>query len=167
MRGAPVGSSHRLSESRIIPADAGSTRYTTHTSNSSRDHPRGCGEHPSTRAWEDTGAGSSPRMRGAQGVPGHSHDQGRIIPADAGSTKDGTANQTHPTDHPRGCGEHFYGEMDYGGFDGSSPRMRGAQAVELVDRPKDGIIPADAGSTQKGIDKDTMKRDHPRGCGEH
>ena len=32
---------------RIIPADAGSTRYLLHLLFPWRDHPRGCGEHNS------------------------------------------------------------------------------------------------------------------------
>ena len=51
---------------RIIPADAGSTSPITGTARSSRDHPRGCGEHGHPGFIHDFGAGSSPRMRGAR-----------------------------------------------------------------------------------------------------
>ena len=49
----------------------------------------------------------------------------------------------------------------------SSPRMQGAprQARGLVRRQ--GIIPADAGSTDWKTNPQTQVKDHPRGCGEH
>ena len=45
--------------------------------------------------------------------------------------------------------------------------MRGAQREELVQAGQDGIIPADAGSTEVGGCGPCEPGDHPRGCGEH
>ena len=91
----------------------------------------------------------------------------RIIPADAGSTR----NVPHPSlwykDHPRGCGEHEHLPHFAMRADGSSPRMRGALFQGGTLKIRQGIIPADAGST---IVTDLHGRDawdHPRGCGEH
>ena len=70
-------------------------------------------------------------------------------------------------DHPRGCGEHLSILLLWLFCNGSSPRMRGALigAYELT-QPV-GIIPADAGSTDK-LGRPIIKPgDHPRGCGEH
>ena len=50
---------------------------------------------------------------------------------------------------------------------GSSPRMRGAPAPVLGKGLKNGIIPADAGSTTRASAPSAPVRDHPRGCGEH
>ena len=70
----------------IIPADAGSTSTKIPPGRCGRDHPRGCGEHPSTlRPWAMSG-GSSPRMRGARRLLRGHHAGPGIIPADAGST---------------------------------------------------------------------------------
>ena len=49
----------------IIPADAGSTVMLPSESYCNGDHPRGCGEHPSSHHAQHFVAGSSPRMRGA------------------------------------------------------------------------------------------------------
>ena len=50
---------------------------------------------------------------------------------------------------------------------GSSPRMRGAPELLELGRVGAGIIPADAGSTQKADHQQHLQKDHPRGCGEH
>ena len=46
-------------------------------------------------------------MRGAPGTDPLAIAQQRIIPADAGSTNDGTLTDAQLQDHPRGCGEHL------------------------------------------------------------
>ena len=110
------------------------------------DHPRGCGEHDHYGSTEPVTEGSSPRMRGARlaflpllGAFG-------IIPADAGSTRQGPARGSGWRDHPRGCGEHPGRWLLYLSWWGSSPRMRGARRFRVS-------------ACKKG--------DHPRGCGEH
>ena len=45
MRGAPYVATKQLTDPRIIPADAGSTRAFRRFSPPKTDHPRGCGEH--------------------------------------------------------------------------------------------------------------------------
>ena len=92
---------------------------------------------------------------------------GRIIPADAGSTRQRMiTHQDHP-DHPRGCGEHTLLAAQGVDFQGSSPRMRGARHAARQCRILPGIIPADAGSTAKHGPVVDRHRDHPRGCEEH
>ena len=71
---------------RIIPADAGSTNSASKTFGLSKDHPRRCGEHTTTRESNLSNTGSSPQMRGAHALSSGDVDRGRIIPADAGST---------------------------------------------------------------------------------
>ena len=53
----------------------------------SKDHPRGCGEHPQTTITSMDSMGSSPRMRGAHKGGYLAPGVTRIIPADAGSTR--------------------------------------------------------------------------------
>ena len=66
MRGARrLGRRHER-DTRIIPADAGSTGMCWWTSPMTRDHPRGCGEHCAVRPAGRPRCGSSPRMRGAR-----------------------------------------------------------------------------------------------------
>ena len=50
---------------------------------------------------------------------------------------------------------------------GSSPRMRGAPNRAWLPAIHRGIIPADAGSTNVSFSLSWLRKDHPRGCGEH
>ena len=106
-------------------------------------------------------------MRGARtGFVPLCHHQW-IIPADAGSTDHVKGIAQIRKDHPRGCGEHgvMLAIAKPGG--GSSPRMRGAHAIDWTQCDMTGIIPADAGSTRTSSSSRTAGKDHPRGCGEH
>ena len=133
---------------RIIPADAGSTSYTTITRKQAEDHPRGCGEHNTSMIKQCHTIGSSPRMRGAHHLLSSGVLLRRIIPADAGSTAPYAESRGLPEDHPRGCGEHRYAPITDDMGLGSSPRMRGARIVIFGAIAVLGIIPADAGSTR-------------------
>ncbi len=167
MRGARSHVAGMARPRGIIPADAGSTRAPARRSRGSWDHPRGCGEHPHRHIPHQEHHGSSPRMRGAlelQSEPGGVHG---IIPADAGSTRTAERAWWCPWDHPRGCGEHDGGFAKLTEDQGSSPRMRGALPDPGGDLSTIGIIPADAGSTQRRAPGVLALRDHPRGCGEH
>ena len=106
MRGAPVIVGYANTVSRIIPADAGSTERQNQHTVSSRDHPRGCGEHPQSALGAVYPRGSSPRMRGARVLALGDHPARGIIPADAGSTSPAISLHLEKLDHPRGCGEH-------------------------------------------------------------
>ena len=106
-------------------------------------------------------------MRGAHGEADGAHHAGGIIPADAGSTRRNFSRLTERRDHPRGCGEHSSMSAKNVPFDGSSPRMRGARVIVLIQWKPIRIIPADAGSTNDSHNYPEPHRDHPRGCGEH
>ena len=151
----------------IIPAYAGSTRSVQPRFVCVRDHPRVCGEHSSSAFSFSKRLGSSPRMRGAR--PGHlAHDQGHgIIPAYAGSTLTEGNSGAGRGDHPRVCGEHLEKQAQELQEKGSSPRMRGAHCVLVVQRERRGIIPAYAGSTLADTIRRSALGDHPRVCGEH
>ena len=167
MRGAHTGQYAPTDDTRIIPADAGSTGFRAILFRPDPDHPRGCGEHNHDYPDAAVREGSSPRMRGARWRDSPCSLPPRIIPADAGSTKNRDTPGGLQRDHPRGCGEHssmmicVYAQL------GSSPRMRGAPCCPGGDSQAQGIIPADAGSTVLQDIYDHDCRDHPRGCGEH
>ena len=91
----------------------------------------------------------------------------RIIPADAGSTKQYPKVVTEKGDHPRGCGEHNFIQSLALVLIGSSPRMRGALHQRHEAPQARRIIPADAGSTLVQAVGGWQTADHPRGCGEH
>ena len=92
--------------------------------------------------------GSSLRMRGAPGAITMMASQGRIIPADAGSTGHILGQSGEHADHPCGCGEHRITVSVLWMMGGSSLRMRGAPA-------------------RKPMESRTGAEDHPCGCGEH
>ena len=151
---------------RIIPAYAGSTRLWRPCRRRPGDHPRIRGEHLKRIKDEMPAEGSSPHTRGAHLRRLDGEDEGRIIPAYAGSTPQPRKEDPSVMDHPRIRGEHvFVGrERDHGG---SSPHTRGARRrvdVLLVVR---GIIPAYAGSTFTERFLTGKVSDHPRIRGEH
>ncbi len=111
--------------------------------------------------------GSSPRMRGAQTDKTLFCRHIGIIPAYAGSTSCNERHRYCGRDHPRVCGEHDWVMDNVTNAQGSSPRMRGAQAKFDMEIAKDGIIPAYAGSTRHHCRNRQEPRDHPRVCGEH
>ena len=161
MRGAREALKRRARRSGIIPAHAGSTGGRAACRVRLWDHPRTCGEHSGKLGPAELPAGSSPRMRGAQGA------QGGIIPAHAGSTPTGTCRPARSRDHPRACGEHRDRDGQGGRPGGSSPRMRGALLRRRMHPTRRGIIPAYAESTQGAKSLVSGAWDHPRVCGEH
>ena len=188
VRGAPLRKRGAVGIRRIIPACAGSTCWWRCCCPCWWDHPRMCGEHSLTRKRSMTRPGSSPHVRGAhrrcsfvletkKGSSPHVRgalmaeslftENGRIIPACAGSTGNRTGNRAAIRDHPRMCGEHRDELMRSRANVGSSPHVRGA----LVYRGKGifdlGIIPACAGSTLPDEKGYVNFGDHPRMCGEH
>ena len=167
MRGARLQGRRAGRGRRIIPADAGSTRWRSSASSPGGDHPRGCGEHLYALTMDSTSMGSSPRMRGAHPLMDRSGGSAGIIPADAGSTRSVRVEAQASADHPRGCGEHEDRRASRPAARGSSPRMRGAPHLYDETSNHSGIIPADAGSTPVELLPIGPPEDHPRGCGEH
>ena len=86
MRGTPISKGDEVEAHRIIPADAGNTKWDGWPILWDQDHPRGCGEHMVGVCCVGVMMGSSPRMRGTPTGSMCSSPTGRIIPADAGNT---------------------------------------------------------------------------------
>ena len=97
------------------------------------------------------------------------HEQrylGGIIPAWVGSSTLRASRMTCAWDHPRVGGEQ---ELPFAALvllTGSSPRVRGAVAMQNGYRCIHGIIPARAGSSQPYSMSCRCLGDHPRVCGE-
>ena len=131
------------------------------------DHPRACGAHSYVVHGSNGMEGSSPRMRGSQGILDEHKVQWGIIPAHAGLTSHHHMERPACRDHPRACGAHAQCRRGSGTNPGSSPRMRGSP-IGAKDRPwEEGIIPAHAGLTARKSRRFTIRRDHPRACGAH
>ena len=151
----------------IIPAYAGNTSNHSKLHMVTWDHPRVCGEHRSASKRRRPRAGSSPRMRGTLPRDITKLEPCGIIPAYAGNTWNLYQSKTARRDHPRVCGEHRGGNASLARTSGSSPRMRGTLEPRGGEHAQQGIIPAYAGNTSGSAFLNTLKRDHPRVCGEH
>ena len=106
VRGSPRWRCGPVTLPGIIPAGAGLTLSSIAATDSTRDHPRGCGAHFIQKVEKDTGAGSSPRVRGSRIVFDARPGTAGIIPAGAGLTCQLPCRMSLHRDHPRGCGAH-------------------------------------------------------------
>ena len=151
----------------IIPAYAGNTRRRSARRRSTRDHPRVCGEHCTSRGVMRGSSGSSPRMRGTLASACVRFLVNGIIPAYAGNTHHSALCLPLVEDHPRVCGEHLTKRSPNCKLKGSSPRMRGTRVAKIRILRSEGIIPAYAGNTCTTRSPPQKRWDHPRVCGEH
>ena len=147
MRGTHVPTIVIVGGHRIIPAHAGNSPMDARTGYQATDHPRACGELPTTPPMTLPAFGSSPRMRGTHASPRRDRGPLRIIPAHAGNSQSESKTPAFLTDHPRACGELVLTRERIERHAGSSPRMRGTHLLgfklHLVRR----IIPAHAGNS--------------------
>ena len=105
VRGKDIGFFGRFYTLRITPACAGKRLVTLHKSRLHKDHPRVCGEKPTSRLPAFFLSGSPPRVRGKVRLfLGHGVDRG-ITPACAGKSTAGWPTSMASRDHPRVCGE--------------------------------------------------------------
>ena len=110
--------------------------------------------------------GSPPRMRG-KGTPVlRGFGRTGITPAYAGKSLGCFCGLCCGRDHPRVCGEKNltlnYEDMQKG----SPPRMRGKAVCNADSLRTGGITPAYAGKSDATRWTITIRRDHPRVCGE-
>ncbi len=129
VRGKLVGSVFNDGVYRITPAGAGKTIFSFFHPIHNQDHPRRCGENPTTkRAYRRT-LGSPPQVRGKPVSAGGLGMTFRITPAGAGKTQHGLRGGWGSEDHPRRCGENMRGNCRYTRLTGSPPQVRGKQNV--------------------------------------
>ena len=98
---------------------------------------------------------------------GNALDAAKRTPACAGSTRRARRPRRRPQTHPRLRGEHQ--RRTAGAILGadSPPLARGARRARFRGRPRGGLTPACAGSTQDGTLPTTRTWTHPRLRGEH
>ena len=111
--------------------------------------------------------GSSPHSRGTLYNRNAANVAKGIIPAFAGNTVLAVDQFCNIKDHPRIRGEHSSHSETSGQSPGSSPHSRGTLRFDPTIHPLPGIIPAFAGNTYNGGNKNVRNRDHPRIRGEH
>ena len=152
---------------RIIPARAGNTPPPGLPRAAMTDHPRTGGEHSPHAGQLYCSAGSSPHGRGTLAQVAAFPPAGRIIPARAGNTAQGSAAMSKPPDHPRTGGEHLTAPKASDTACGSSPHGRGTLLIAGLLRGGQRIIPARAGNTCCSSPPLPIVPDHPRTGGEH
>ena len=150
---------------RIIPARAGPTWVITVAASILPDHPRSCGANCGFPPLPGSVSGSSPLVRGQQGLRWVFRGRYRIIPARAGPTNVSQNLRATLPDHPRSCGANSAFLAASSSAAGSSPLVRG-QPQCLTNRIlRLRIIPARAGPTVQPQPLAETYTDHPRSCG--
>ena len=89
----------------ITPAYAGKSSTATRAARSTGDHPRICGEKPSSNCCLLITSGSPPRMRGKDAGCLVHYEKHRITPAYAEKRTPQHTPRSATWDHPRVCGE--------------------------------------------------------------
>ena len=151
---------------RFIPACAGNAvpwnaRYPQWSV-----HPRVCGERPPPEDDEESGAGSSPRVRGTPGRRDLKMQLLRFIPACAENAIPLRPNDSNTAVHPRVCGERLGAISFHDSANGSSPRVRGTLRRAPRWRGMGRFIPACAGNAARLLYAASRPAVHPRVCGE-
>ena len=131
------------------------------------EHPRVCGENGCCLPQSESGAGTSPRMRGKLHCCWRKQGEPRNIPAYAGKTPGPHQSAPLSMEHPRVCGENGHPAGLFRLNAGTSPRMRGKQRFERWWIELARNIPAYAGKTNVYDATIDTKEEHPRVCGEN
>ncbi len=129
MRGKARLATRKASPTGITPAYAGKSTHAGKLRESSKDHPRLCGEKNSSRPLERRHTGSPPPMRGKVAHRPTAKNSLGITPAYAGKSDQRTRNSMRSRDHPRLCGEKWRWRLKRTRRIGSPPPMRGKDDI--------------------------------------
>ena len=150
----------------ITPAYAGKRRHTRMGQETGQDHPRVCGEKPSSCKVTSSVKGLPPRMRGKVTFVFLACKPMRITPAYAGKSPAVFPALPLAEDHPRVCGEKPNRILWEHWKEGSPPRMRGKVMEAYKASNPIRITPAYAGKSGTNTESEATGQDHPRVCGE-
>ena len=165
VRGSPGAALRRGDSLRFIPARAGEPVLWSWTTGIPSVHPRACGGAECPICRPDHNSGSSPRVRGSLVLVRQAELDRRFIPARAGEPRSRTARSRSTPVHPRACGGARTKPSAINRSSGSSPRVRGSQAIITLDRDLPRFIPARAGEPLSARTIERLTRVHPRACG--
>ena len=158
---------HPSPASRLIPARAGNTPPCDSSTRRSPAHPRSRGEHGNRRGTGPANRGSSPLARGTRDAVLDKVPFVRLIPAREGNTSEPTLMRSATPAHPRSRGDHGCTAQENGGHGGSSPLARGPLTKTYALTEAQGLIPARAGTTSRGVSPAACFGAHPRSRGDH
>ena len=166
MRGKGCLSVRTMKSLRITPAYAGKSSGQKSGKAADTDHPRLCGEKCEFVINLSHTRGSPPPMRGKEGDDYAGIAKARITPAYAGKSFHGFLRRSSCKDHPRLCGEKQCSLSEKVSTEGSPPPMRGKAIDTLSGKLVIRITPAYAGKRRSCSTRQSLKKDHPRLCGE-
>ena len=166
MRGKADVVLNRIDRIGITPAYAGKRVIRSSFHKLFQDHPGLCGEKQHFFYFLVYTGGSPPPMRGKVLQSKKNHATGGITPAYAGKSCNRFRTSGSGGDHPRLCGEKPASSSLVMFQPGSPPPMRG-KALQFFEKQQDRrITPAYAGKRLFRHPFSSLKRDHPRLCGE-
>ena len=132
---------------RITPACAGTTKSQFRIDIFTEDHPRVCGNHAPCLLLSACYLGSPPRVREPRLDFFNRHPAHGITPACAGTTPAPMPWKNRYQDHPRVCGNHVHRSGETWLSVGSPPRVREPRRAAVIEKYKNRITPACAGTT--------------------
>ena len=151
---------------RFIPACAGNGLLLFSIAKTRSVHPRVCGEWGVRIFFCPSLIGSSPRVRGMEGIGCRERRRARFIPACAGNGTIANNMLVLISVHPRVCGEWRSRYRRGSRPGGSSPRVRGMVSALMDCAAMGRFIPACAGNGDPVTGVLTVVPVHPRVCGE-
>ncbi len=166
MRGSAQASMGLWWRNRFIPARAGIGRSAMRQSVSSAVHPRPCGDRQIKSALTNTGAGSSPPVRGSADINSQRSYLRRFIPARAGIGDAFNVLCKKLAVHPRPCGGRARITNETSRVPGSSPPVRGSDGGAKRHLVAQRFIPARAGIGAIMRTSTPIRTVHPRPCGD-
>ena len=131
----------------LIPAHTGKTMCRFFSSSNHRAHPRAYGENAVLERVGFLSSGSSPRIRGKQGLFAPATRYLGLIPAHTGKTVGFQVLPLSCWAHPRAYGENPSVTAESYHSAGSSPRIRGKRHGNSNAESVRGLIPAHTGKT--------------------
>ena len=166
-RGKPRQDVPGRADRGLIPAHAGKTAHSTHSTCAAWAHPRSRGENSEKTAGGAGNRGSSPLTRGKQRPQLRRRLRQRLIPAHAGKTSAPPGLTSSRPAHPRSRGENKDTRSGLWESMGSSPLTRGKPLVfgDLLGNER--LIPAHAGKTTWTTPCSRPTAAHPRSRGEN
>ena len=155
-----------ISYDLIIPTRVGTRLADKSTVKSESNHPHACGDKSTSSLTSMAYIKSSPRVWGQDRRKTWIDGQHWIIPTRVG-TRHYPANLSKTAgDHPHACGDKtscVFSPLD---VTGSSPRVWGQAACDLLHYAYAGIIPTRVGTSAVCRSYFTSREDHPHACGD-
>ena len=128
-------------------------------------YPRACGGTQTCHILLGDVTGLSPRLRGNHYLAGHKERVPGSIPAPAGEPIPENQSRRLIPVYPRACGGTLHGPARRSPWRGLSPRLRGNQLVDTVNKGGSRSIPAPAGEPGMQTGRITLAAVYPRACG--